>query len=115
MAQTASLQSPHLETQYDDLIEDLFARGVTDGLPVVPPTEERVQAMLDAVDRDPRRSLARSVPTTVRPASKKSPSTRSWPAAMRASFRWLWLRSKPYVKSSLPCTRSTSRPSRPRR
>jgi len=40
MAQTASLQSPHLEAQYDDLIEDLFARGVTDGLPVVPPTEE---------------------------------------------------------------------------
>src|SRR5574337_1357675 len=29
-----------------DAIEELFARGVTDGLPVVPPTRERVGAMV---------------------------------------------------------------------
>ena len=57
MAQAASLQSPHIEAEQDDLIEDLFARGVTDGLPVVPPTEERVQAMLSTAERDPQETL----------------------------------------------------------
>lgn len=32
--------------------EEFFERGWTDGLPVVPPTPERVQAMLDVVDAD---------------------------------------------------------------
>jgi len=35
--------------RYDDdaaAIEDFFARGFTDGLPVIPPTPERVEAML---------------------------------------------------------------------
>src|SRR3989440_12510740 len=30
----------------DDPIEQLYERGVTDGLPVVPPTRERVERML---------------------------------------------------------------------
>src|SRR5512132_3200432 len=34
-----------------DPLEELFARGLTDGLPVVVPTRERVQVMLDAVGR----------------------------------------------------------------
>jgi hypothetical protein len=34
-----------------DPIEELFARGVTDGLPVVPPTAERVQAAVAASGR----------------------------------------------------------------
>ena len=32
-----------------DVQEEFFDRGWTDGLPVVPPTPERVQAMLDHV------------------------------------------------------------------
>ena len=32
----------------DDPVEQLFARGVTDGLPVVPPTRERVEATIAA-------------------------------------------------------------------
>jgi hypothetical protein len=36
----------------DDAIETLFARGVTDGLPVVPPTRARVQAAVQASGRD---------------------------------------------------------------
>jgi len=32
----------------DDPSEQLFARGVTDGLPVVPPTRERVEATIAA-------------------------------------------------------------------
>jgi hypothetical protein len=38
-----------------DEIEDMFERGWTDGLPVVPPTPERVEAMLGG--RDPALSL----------------------------------------------------------
>jgi hypothetical protein len=38
-----------------DEIEDMFERGWSDGLPVVPPTPERVQAMLAGAD--PTRSL----------------------------------------------------------
>ncbi len=35
-----------------DLIEELYARGVTDGLPVVPPTRERVARAVGAAGRD---------------------------------------------------------------
>jgi peroxiredoxin len=38
-----------------DEMEDMFDRGWTDGLPVVPPTRARVEAMLGG--RDPQRSL----------------------------------------------------------
>jgi len=54
MPEPASLRSQRIQTQEDDPVELLFARGVTDGLPVVPPTEERVKRMLAAVDRDPQ-------------------------------------------------------------
>jgi len=35
-----------------DAIEELFARGVTDGLPVVPPTRARVRRAIEATGRD---------------------------------------------------------------
>ena len=37
----------------EDPFEALFERGLTDGLPVVPPTPERVVAMLEHTSRDP--------------------------------------------------------------
>jgi hypothetical protein len=40
--------------ELEDVHEALVARGVTDGLPVVPPTPERVIAMLDGTSRDPQ-------------------------------------------------------------
>ncbi|MEL6890855.1 MAG: thioredoxin family protein [Actinomycetota bacterium] len=36
----------------EDVMEMMFTRGWTDGLPVVPPTEERVLAMLEGTTRD---------------------------------------------------------------
>ena len=52
--------SPHLLTSRrvdlgssEDPVEAAFARGWTDGLPVVPPTEERVAAMLEGADLPP--------------------------------------------------------------
>ncbi|MBI2204046.1 MAG: hypothetical protein HYU41_09370 [Candidatus Rokubacteria bacterium] len=40
-----------------DLIEFCFQQGWSDGLPVVPPTEGRVRAMLDAVELAPERQV----------------------------------------------------------
>src|SRR5947199_402848 len=38
----------------EDEQEAMFARGWSDGLPLVPPTEERVLRMLDGTSRDPQ-------------------------------------------------------------
>src|SRR5215510_6280891 len=54
MPDPVPLRSPRIQAQEDDPVEMLFARGVTDGLPVVPPTEERVKRMLAGADRDPQ-------------------------------------------------------------
>ncbi len=43
-----------------DEYEDMFERGWSDGLPVIPPTAQRVEAML--AGRDPARSLGRAPP-----------------------------------------------------
>jgi peroxiredoxin len=43
-----------------DELEDMFERGWTDGLPVIPPTRERVEAMLGG--RDPEQSLGEVPP-----------------------------------------------------
>jgi peroxiredoxin len=52
----------------EDEHEALFARGVTDGLPVVPPTEERVLRMLRGTPRDPQDVVA-LVPPNLAPAT----------------------------------------------
>jgi hypothetical protein len=41
----------------EDVHEAMFARGWSDGLPLVPPTEERVLRMLDGTARDPEEVL----------------------------------------------------------
>ena len=41
----------------EDEHEAMFARGWSDGLPLVPPTEERVLRMLDGTSRDPQEVL----------------------------------------------------------
>lgn len=48
------LHSGQIPVEEDDPVELLYARGVTDGLPVVPPTPERVRRMLSGTDRDPQ-------------------------------------------------------------
>jgi hypothetical protein len=49
----------------EDDIEVMFARGWTDGLPVVPPTEERVLAMLSGTTRAPDETVATVPPDLV--------------------------------------------------
>lgn len=42
----------------EDLIEVCYENGWTDGLPVVPPTPDRVERMLSGTDRDPNELIA---------------------------------------------------------
>ncbi len=53
------LHSRHVElAEREDEFEALFQRGWTDGLPVVPPTAERVLRMLTGTTRDPQQIVA---------------------------------------------------------
>jgi hypothetical protein len=60
------LRSRRLElADLDDEMEVLFERGVTDGLPVTPPTEERVLRMLEGTTRAPDEVVAIVAPDLV--------------------------------------------------
>jgi hypothetical protein len=54
----AELQSTRYEVSDTvEAIEFYYAKGWTDGLPVVPPTEQSIRSMLDAVQKaSPQRS-----------------------------------------------------------
>lgn len=52
----------------DDDIEAMYVRGWSDGLPVVPPTPERVLRMLTGTDRDPAEVVA-TVPPDLAPVT----------------------------------------------
>jgi hypothetical protein len=54
---TAATETSTTATLPDDPIEQLFERGVTDGLPAVPPTRERVERMLDGAPGRTRAEL----------------------------------------------------------
>jgi hypothetical protein len=59
MSLTLTLTSRrHPARDVEDAIELCFARGWTDGLPVIPPTPERVEAMLAAVRLEPTHEVA---------------------------------------------------------
>lgn len=47
-----------VEGGLDDAIEFCFQQGWTDGLPVVPPTEAKVRAMLEAAGLDPKHQVS---------------------------------------------------------
>jgi len=49
-----SLRSQRIAVKdFSHAVELFYAKGWTDGLPILPPTEEKVEAMLRAVERDP--------------------------------------------------------------
>src|SRR5262249_40736488 len=63
------LKSRRIEIGADeDEQEAMFARGWSDGLPLVPPTEERVLRMLDGTARDPQEVLG-LIPPALAPAT----------------------------------------------
>ncbi|MFM8312573.1 MAG: hypothetical protein ACKOAZ_11820 [Ilumatobacteraceae bacterium] len=61
-----TLRSRRIElAELDDDLEAMFARGFTDGLPVVPPTPERVLRMLAGTSRSPDEVVAVVAPDLV--------------------------------------------------
>ncbi len=61
-----TLRSRHIElAELDDEFEVMFQRGWTDGLPVIPPTPERVMRMLTGTTRDPADIVAMIPPDLV--------------------------------------------------
>ena len=52
-----------LDDDFDSITEYFESRGYTDGLPIVPPTEARVRAMLGGTKRSPDESLGAIQPT----------------------------------------------------
>ena len=63
------LKSRRVEIGNDEDDQDaMFARGWSDGLPLVPPTEERVLRMLDGTARDPQEVVG-LVPPALAPAT----------------------------------------------
>lgn len=66
------LRSRRLElADLDDEMEVLFERGVTDGLPVTPPTEERVLRMLEGTSMSPDEIVAVVAPDLVEVSVEK--------------------------------------------
>src|SRR5258705_6210808 len=55
-----------------DTFEEWFDKGVTDGLPVVPPTRERVEAMLRGTRRDRAELLGEMPPNLGRLTVEKA-------------------------------------------
>ena len=51
----------HPSDSFESVNETLYAKGFTDGLPVIPPTEDRIHAMLNG--RDPDRVIVKLAPT----------------------------------------------------
>ena len=60
--------------EWDDEIEACFERGWTDGLPVVPPTDERILRMLQGTR--PTEIVGDVPPNPARSRSRRSQSTR---------------------------------------
>ena len=88
---SAELQS----TRYDvsdtvEAIEFYYSKGWTDGLPVVPPTESSIRAMLDAVGRDPGEEITfienRQVSVTAEKVAINAVMAGCTPAHMPASW-----------------------------
>lgn len=70
MGEPSNLRSSRIDAS-DDPVELLYERGVTDGLPVVPPTEERVARMLTETTRDPSEILGEIGPNYGRATVEK--------------------------------------------
>ncbi len=67
-ARGEKLTARQIEIGEEDPFEFMFERGLTDGLPVIPPTPDRVKRMLTGTRRDPREVIA-ALPPNMGPAT----------------------------------------------
>jgi AhpC/TSA family len=70
---------------HEDVFEWMFERGLTDGLPVVPPTPERVAWMLTGTRRDPREIVA-TVPPNLAPLTVEKVAVNAVMAGCRPEY-----------------------------
>lgn len=54
-----------------DWLEMAYARGWTDGLPVLPPTEEKVAEMVECMGKDPQELVGVLAPKQGKPPSRR--------------------------------------------
>ena len=73
--------------KFEDEIEFCFERGWSDGLPVVPPTKERVYLMLQGTQRDPLESLG-LMPPNLQPCTVEKVAINSVMAGCNLNFYW---------------------------
>jgi hypothetical protein len=85
-AENSPLRARRIEiASADDEFEFMFDQGITDGLPVVPPTPERVIRMLSATRRDPQDVVA-LVPPNLAPATVEKVAVNAVMAGCRPSY-----------------------------
>lgn len=72
-------------TQPEDPVEVCFSRGWSDGLPVVPPTPERVLRMLAGTERDPEQVLG-LMPPSLAPCSVEKVAVNAVMAGCRPEY-----------------------------
>ena len=70
---------------HDDVYEFMFERGITDGLPLVPPTYDRVERMLGGTDRPPSEVIGR-IPPNYAPATVEKIAINAVAAGARAEY-----------------------------
>jgi hypothetical protein len=87
----------------EDEQEAMCERGWSDGLPLVPPTEERVLRMLDGTSRDPQEVIG-LIPPALQPATVEKIAVNAVMAgASRNTCRSCSPRSTPCSKRALRC------------
>ena len=106
----AQLLSEHIDVVDEfEAVQSLYLeRGWTDGLPVVPPTPDRVETMLSATDLPPQHVLAELPPTWGAATVEKLAVN----AVMADACRNTCLCSSPRWRplATLPLTSTPSRP-----
>src|ERR1700683_1030781 len=79
------LTARQIEIGAEDPFEFMFERGLTDGLPVIPPTPERVMRMLIGTRRDPREVIA-ALPPNMGPATVEKIAANAVMAGCRPEY-----------------------------
>ncbi|MCY3734721.1 MAG: TlpA family protein disulfide reductase, partial [Chloroflexi bacterium] len=71
--------------QHDDVYEFMFDHGITDGLPLVPPTRERVERMLSGANRLPSEVICK-IPPNYAPATVEKIAINAVAAGARPEY-----------------------------
>ena len=82
-----------VQAEWDDVVEAIekcYELGWTDGLPVVPPTTERVQQFLDYAGRPPEEVLGSVLERRREVTVGKVAANAVMAGACRNTFRWYW-------------------------